>query len=57
MKIPKIPVMKMPMPTTHAVQAGQKAAARAQSFAYHPPVEISRMSRPKGGKGPHNPTE
>lgn len=59
MKAPKIKPMKMPMPTTRGVRAGQAAAA-ATSYAYHPPAEDkgpSRMRRPKGGHGPHNPEE
>jgi hypothetical protein len=45
--------IKMPMPVSRAVKAGQAAAA----FAHHPPAikEEAKMERPRGGKGPKNP--
>lgn len=47
-------VMKMPMPSSRAVKAGQ---AQFGAFAHHPPVLGAvnpRFERPKGGKGPRN---
>ena len=48
--------IKMPLPKPgRAVKAGQEAIA---SFAHHAPSPfvgvVTRMARPKGGKGPRN---
>lgn len=54
MKPPKLPPMKMPLPSSHALEAGKQVLSK---FAHHAPANvkpIARMERPKGGKGPHN---
>lgn len=54
MKPPRMPVMKMPLPSTKELAAGQRVIS---AFAHHAPAKpktVARMERPGKPGGPRN---